>query len=193
VEAALLDTGGLPHTSDCRRRATAAAKRFSPPTPVEMSLRTSTSGRSSATFLPGVRRPCHRAQGPTRLPVPCDSYALTRLCPAYAGACALLCGRPEPAHLYSGPEAWLVRCVRPSCWMALSADQGSSMVRWRRRRCEGVAGRRTHGAASKTWSHVGSNRSERQSWQSGGAGRRLGRSGADLVGGGARGVQRDAR
>ena len=59
--------------SDCRRRATAEAKRASPPTVVTHSL-------------------------------------------------------------YSGAETWLERWLRPSCWMALSADQGSSMVRWTRRR-----------------------------------------------------------
>ena len=29
-----------------------------------------------------------------------------------------------------GPVTWLLRWVLPSCWMALSALQGSSMVRW---------------------------------------------------------------
>lgn len=33
-----------------------------------------------------------------------------------------------------GADVWLERCERPNCWMALSADQGSSSVRWHRRR-----------------------------------------------------------
>lgn len=36
--------------------------------------------------------------------------------------------------LYTGPVTWLDRWLLPSCWMALSADQGSSMVRCSRRR-----------------------------------------------------------
>jgi hypothetical protein len=33
-----------------------------------------------------------------------------------------------------GAEVWLERWLRPNCWMALSADQGSSSVMWKRRR-----------------------------------------------------------
>jgi hypothetical protein len=33
-----------------------------------------------------------------------------------------------------GAEAWLERWLRPNCWMALSADHGSSSVMWHRRR-----------------------------------------------------------
>ena len=40
----------------------------------------------------------------------------------------------EMRNLYSGAEDWFDRCVRPSCWMALSADQGNSSVMWTRRR-----------------------------------------------------------
>ena len=36
--------------------------------------------------------------------------------------------------LYTGAVTWLERWVRPSCWIALSADHGSSIVKWRRRR-----------------------------------------------------------
>lgn len=36
--------------------------------------------------------------------------------------------------LYIGADVWLLRCERPSCWMALSALQGSSMVMCTRRR-----------------------------------------------------------
>lgn len=31
-------------------------------------------------------------------------------------------------------RTWLLRWERPNCWMALSADQGSSRVMWQRRR-----------------------------------------------------------
>jgi hypothetical protein len=40
--------------------------------------------------------------------------------------------------LYSGADTWLLRWLRPSCWMALSALQGSSMVMWTRRRLLGA-------------------------------------------------------
>jgi hypothetical protein len=33
---------------------------------------------------------------------------------------------------------WFERCERPNCWMARSADQGSSSVRWHRRRWLGT-------------------------------------------------------
>ena len=33
----------------------------------------------------------------------------------------------------STPRTWLERWLRPSCWMALSALQGSSQVKWTRR------------------------------------------------------------
>merc|ERR1719186_7016 len=36
----------------------------------------------------------------------------------------------EMTKTYLGAVAWLERCVRPNCWMAESADQGSSMVMW---------------------------------------------------------------
>jgi hypothetical protein len=29
---------------------------------------------------------------------------------------------------------WLLRCVRPNCWIALSSYRGNSIVMWRRRR-----------------------------------------------------------
>ena len=35
---------------------------------------------------------------------------------------------------HSGALVWLLRCERPNCCIALSADQGSSSVRWHRRR-----------------------------------------------------------
>lgn len=42
--------------------------------------------------------------------------------------------RSEMRNTYSGAFTWLLRCVRPNCWMARSADQGSSSVMWTRRR-----------------------------------------------------------
>jgi len=33
---------------------------------------------------------------------------------------------------------WLLLWLRPNCWMALSADQGSSRVMWQRRRWLGT-------------------------------------------------------
>ena len=44
----------------------------------------------------------------------------------------------EMRNLYSGAEDWFDRWDRPSCWMALSADQGSSSVRCTRRRWFGM-------------------------------------------------------
>ena len=35
---------------------------------------------------------------------------------------------------YIGPDVWLLLWVRPSCWIALSALHGSSMVTWTLRR-----------------------------------------------------------
>ncbi len=40
----------------------------------------------------------------------------------------------QPEVCNEGDCTWLERWLRPSCWMALSADQGSSQVRWTRRR-----------------------------------------------------------
>ena len=40
----------------------------------------------------------------------------------------------EMRNLYSGALLWFDRCVRPSCWIALSADQGNSSVMWTRLR-----------------------------------------------------------
>mmetsp|Transcript_7569 Transcript_7569/g.23809 ORF Transcript_7569/g.23809 Transcript_7569/m.23809 type:complete len:295 (+) Transcript_7569:1373-2257(+) len=40
----------------------------------------------------------------------------------------------EMRNLYSGAEAWFDRCDRPNCWIALSADHGSSSVMCTRRR-----------------------------------------------------------
>lgn len=42
--------------------------------------------------------------------------------------------RLELMSLKMGPVTWLDRCERPSCWIALSALQGSSMVQCTRRR-----------------------------------------------------------
>ena len=38
--------------------------------------------------------------------------------------------RSEMRGIYSGAETWLLRWVRPNCWIALSALQGNSRVMW---------------------------------------------------------------
>mmetsp|Transcript_33641 Transcript_33641/g.101572 ORF Transcript_33641/g.101572 Transcript_33641/m.101572 type:complete len:282 (-) Transcript_33641:211-1056(-) len=40
----------------------------------------------------------------------------------------------EMRNLYSGADDWFDRCDRPNCWIALSADHGSSSVMCTRRR-----------------------------------------------------------
>ena len=67
--------------------------------------------------------------------------------PGWSGACGQTAGLPLQSTLKFNNEpylcwaktrcphpTWLERWVRPNCWMALSALQGSSSVRWQRRR-----------------------------------------------------------
>ena len=69
---------------------------------------------------------------PTQTPSKAGGFITRLQATRHIGTCEWLMG------------TWLERWERPNCWMALSADQGSSSVRWHLRRWLGTLHSKNH-------------------------------------------------